>query len=512
MLLRRFPWAVPDRERDNSFKAFVEAEGSNPLPPLKFKSKSKRKREFDGMKPASLEPPTVPPSPAVSPPASPKPTQDDRGTSMDVPSINADGLFCTTQPLLDDTKSVLSTTSRYTTTTLAFTSSSSQAASDAGSEHSPRRRAMEMGLPSPGARTTTLPAMLPSAPGDVNVVEEADKSVLMFGRPSVSTESLPVFGRAESPEGIGKEDRGGSANVNVNVNVNGIVQGKEPKRRDFAQETRGAKIDGAEAPSIPAPSASRNASSGPSATPAAATSSSPSPPPSPHRPQMASPAKRARSTSISSPNSIFRLLPRETRPALRRMLCVDPAMRTTMGELLWGRRGSGAIVALAEGEECVCEVESEEEEDQEGNEDDEWPEDDEDGDEWVRSIETCTESGGPKHRPEGSLEGVALLADSAYAHSPILFPRRSTLVFLLRVNHSRPPIPSSVYLHPPPFIVDTLIIVQLHPDRLLARSLSAPRVLVLAALLCPLHAPLLVSSVHPVLACAPVHSPSFQLA
>jgi len=391
MLLRRFPWAVPDRERDNSFKAFVEAEGSNPLPPLKFKSKSKRKREFNGMKPASLEPPTVPPSPAVSPPASPNPTQDDRGTSMDIPSINADGLFCTAQPLLDDTKSVLSTTSRYTTTTLAFTSSSSQAASDAGSEHSPRRRAMEMGLPSPGARTTTLPAMLPSVPGDANVVEEADKSVLVFGRPSVSTESLPVFGRAESPEEIGKEDKGGSANVN------GIVQGKDPKRRDFAQETQGAKIDGAEAPSIPAPSASRNASSGPSATPAAASSSSPSPPPSPHRPQMASPAKRARSTSISSPNSIFRLLPRETRPALRRMLCVDPAMRTTMGELLWGRRGSGAIVALAEGEECICEVESESEEDQEGNEDDEWPEDDEDGDEWVRSIETCTESGGPKH-------------------------------------------------------------------------------------------------------------------
>jgi len=79
---------------------------------------------------------------------------------------------------------------------------------------------------------------------------------------------------------------------------------------------------------------------------------------------------------------------------------VNPAMRTTMGALLWGRRGSSAIVALAEGEECACEdgyFTSESEEDPEESEDEEWPEDDEDGDEWVRSIETCTESGAPKH-------------------------------------------------------------------------------------------------------------------
>lgn len=31
MILRRFPWAVPDRERDASFRAFLEAEGENPL-------------------------------------------------------------------------------------------------------------------------------------------------------------------------------------------------------------------------------------------------------------------------------------------------------------------------------------------------------------------------------------------------------------------------------------------------------------------------------------------------
>ena len=368
MLLRRFPWAVPDRERDNSFKAFIEAEASSPLPRRKPKTKSKR--EVKGLQPVSLEPPTVPQSPTVSPPASPNTTQDERGVSMDVPSINADGL---SQPPLDDSKSVLSTTSRFTTTTFGFTSSSSQAASDTGSEHSPPRHAIELGLPSPGARTATLPAMSPSVHGNGNVVEgmETDKSVLEFARPGVSTESLPLLGRVQSPEGIEREGRSAEP-------------AKDPKHRDFAQETILAQINDDEAPSIPTLSASPKAAS------------SPLSPPQP--PQMASPSKRSRSMSTSSPNSIFRLLPRETRPALRRMLCVDPAMRTTMGALLWGRRGSNAIVALADGEECACENgEFESEEEQQYDEDDEWPEDDEDGDEWARSIETCTESGTPKH-------------------------------------------------------------------------------------------------------------------
>lgn len=66
MMLRRFPWAVPDRDRDNSFKAFIDAEGENPtltheiasakaagLPPptmasKKLKTKRKRKGTVQG--------------------------------------------------------------------------------------------------------------------------------------------------------------------------------------------------------------------------------------------------------------------------------------------------------------------------------------------------------------------------------------------------------------------------------------------------------------------------------
>lgn len=61
------------------------------------------------------------------------------------------------------------------------------------------------------------------------------------------------------------------------------------------------------------------------------------------------PARRAsRSDSISSvatytsgaADSIFRLLPRETRSALSRMMAVEPALRCTLGDLLRGRRFS----------------------------------------------------------------------------------------------------------------------------------------------------------------------------
>lgn len=371
MLLRRFPWAVPDRERDNSFKAFIEAEASCPLPRPKSKRKHKRS---NGAKPVSSDPSTVPPSPAISATASPN--SNPRNTSMDVPGIHADG----SKPL-DDNKSVLSNTSVYTATASTLTLSS-PTGSDAGSETSPRRRAIELGLPSPGARTATLPAMSSSQGAVPTEGVEVDKSVLVFARPGVSTESLPVL-RADSPEEI--KDA---------INRNG--QGKTPKERDFARESKalgmkvnGVQVNGTKAPSIPEPSMAPTASSSPPPT---------ARPSSPKR-TIASPGKRPRTSSSTSPNSIFRLLPRETRPALRRMLCVDPKLRTTMGELLWGQRDVGGIIALAEGDECGCEdgeCESETEE-QDDNEDGDGAGDDEDGDEWVRSIETCTESGAPKH-------------------------------------------------------------------------------------------------------------------
>lgn len=360
MVLRRFPWAVPDRERDNSFKAFIEAEASCPLPRPKSKRKHKRS---SGTNPVSSD------LPATSAPSSSGSIQDPRSTSLDVPSIQTDG----SKPL-DDNKSVLSNASVYTATASTLTLSS-PAGSDAGSETSPRRRAIELGLPSPGTRTATLPAMSCSQGAVLPDSGEVDKSVLVFARPGVSTESLPAL-RADSPE-----------------EMKDVInrRGKTPKERDFAREaleTKANVIQGTTAPSIPESSV------------ATASSSSSPPTTQPSSKRMTTPpGKRPRTSSTTSPNSIFRLLPRETRPALRRMLCVDPKLRTTMGELLWGRRDAGGIIALGEGDECSCEDgEYESDTEEQGDDEDEGDaQDDENGDEWVRSIETCTESGGPKH-------------------------------------------------------------------------------------------------------------------
>lgn len=359
MVLRRFPWAVPDRERDNSFKAFIEAEASCPLP--RPKSKRKHKRSHDA-KPVSSDP-IVPPSLAVSP-------DSPQTTSLDVPGVHANGL--------DDNKSVLSNASVYTATASTLTLSS-PTGSDAGSETSPRRRAIELGLPSPGARTTTLPAMSCSQGAVLPEDGEVDQSVLVFARPGISTESLPALRAGNQEE------------IKNTINK----QGKTPKERDFAREALmpKAKVNGVQANGTPVSSIPES--------PVAATASSSAPTALSSSPKrtITPPEKRPRTSSTTSPNSIFRLLPRETRPALRRMLCVDPKLRTTMGELLWGRRDTGGIIALAEGDECSCEngEPDSDTEEQDNDEDEDGAEDDEDGDEWVRSIETCTESGAPKH-------------------------------------------------------------------------------------------------------------------
>lgn len=50
MILRRFPWAVPDRERDSSFRAFLEAEGENPFESHKSRSSRSNPRARKGIK------------------------------------------------------------------------------------------------------------------------------------------------------------------------------------------------------------------------------------------------------------------------------------------------------------------------------------------------------------------------------------------------------------------------------------------------------------------------------
>lgn len=62
--------------------------------------------------------------------------------------------------------------------------------------------------------------------------------------------------------------------------------------------------------------------------------------PHPHRSDSVSSASSQTTFTSGAADSIFRLLPRETRSALSRMMAVEPSLRCTLGDLLRGRRFS----------------------------------------------------------------------------------------------------------------------------------------------------------------------------
>ncbi|WRT70528.1 uncharacterized protein IL334_007526 [Kwoniella shivajii] len=103
-------------------------------------------------------------------------------------------------------------------------------------------------------------------------------------------------------------------------------------------------------------------------------------------------AKRERAASISSTRtfqsggaeSIFRLLPRESRSAIMRMLAVEPSIRCTLSDLLVGR-GKDEMMCSCGSPECSGSVFPPPKEIT-GMTNDEL----DDGDEWVKSIECCS--------------------------------------------------------------------------------------------------------------------------
>ncbi|KAF8136721.1 Pkinase-domain-containing protein [Boletus edulis] len=370
MILRRFPWAVPDRERDASFRAFLEAEGENPFESHKSRSRPPVPRARRSAKKSG------------NGSADATPTPDGHLTipTANGSASNAGGVYSPNEPCLqhasslapashfpDDAKSLLSMTSRFTESTyldpptIISTNSRSRShspsyASSSGAEEEDRQREeatrmTKQALLSPGCgtRTATLPIpgqepQLDGVVGDCEV--EMDKSVLAFGRPSFSTE-IPESSIAHLTNCLHLHPNPGRNNTRLQ-NCNRAAQ-RQRLRLVAAQRT---------------------------------------------------PRKRA--VSNTSPNSVFRLLPRETRSALRRMLCFDPKARTTMGQLLWGRCGGDGIIALEEGEKCGCERHRETEQghdsDQDDNDQDSDEEYDEDlGDSWIRDIETCTGQHAPTH-------------------------------------------------------------------------------------------------------------------
>ncbi|KAI0737662.1 kinase-like domain-containing protein [Irpex lacteus] len=114
--------------------------------------------------------------------------------------------------------------------------------------------------------------------------------------------------------------------------------------------------------------------------------------------------RRPRADSISSvrtfhsggAESIFKLLPRETRPALQRMMFVEPSARCTLTDLLYGKGRSNDLL-------CGCN--SHDSESPKCADHDHDPEEEDEGDAWLKSIETC-QPGRPSSHTHITVNGV----------------------------------------------------------------------------------------------------------
>ncbi|KDR81519.1 hypothetical protein GALMADRAFT_221383 [Galerina marginata CBS 339.88] len=404
MVLRRFPWKIPDAKTDPSFKAFVAAHPDLSVkPPPRVAKLEGRKIPVRGS--------TLPPN-AHSDQIRVQPR--DR-SSTSVPEQEASSSSTSTS---SETTSLSTNSSGSDSQSTSITDPPSRFASGNGAsslatlkEDEDRRKShllesLEISHP-PSHSTTTLPNL--NALYTSESPQEMDPSVLNFARPGNSTESLPLSPFLQddllTPRGLPSDLhfpvrplRNRAASVDhfsstATGGVNSIVS-------DIHIEVESESADDTpQAPPTPEVI--------PPTPTMVAQQHTPLPPP-PARLPKTSPSKqrqRERSDSVTTfhgggSESIFRLLPRETRPALRRMLFVEPESRCTLTDLLKGRGKTSSLL-------CGCPVGLEAKAAAAGgadgsfhshagycvDHDDHDEEDEDDGDDWLRSVDPCSKVG-----------------------------------------------------------------------------------------------------------------------
>lgn len=353
MILRRFPWTIPDPKSDPSFRAFVHAHPKlSEKPPQKKKSiESVKKAGAVEKKDETASHHRAPTLHGHLAPAD-KP-ESDRGNSSDSgSSIEPDRL------------------------SVARTSSSSGTSLTVPPSHELPPHISSLATCSyPSLPLLGNGVVFQPAEGPV----EMDASVLKFARPANSTESLPAtaspeMGFASGCEQIAPSHRPGHVRSSTIHNIlespkmeRAVLRDDDAgvKAHDYALTAEPETIEQHE-PSVAEPHRSEQKIEKPK-TPAR------------RRPRADSGASVATFHSGGA-ESIFRLLPRETRPALQRMMFVEPSARCTLTDLLKGKGRSNDLL-------CGCNSHDRDSPRCADHEDD--PEDEDDGDEWLKSIETC---------------------------------------------------------------------------------------------------------------------------
>jgi len=281
MILRRFPWKLPDPKNDLNFKHFVETHPELNLPP-KVPCPNARKKRLEALTPARSA------------------TEGSAETSSS-----------------HDSASIFTEGSTQTNQTTDYSSDSS----DQARKDKLHEMEVKLSITSPNGTTSTstLPAVL-SPDGDESS-SARDPSDLKFDRPTESIESAPITRHDYAPVPTRKQ-----------TSVSTLTPKKSRTRSDSA-----ATDDGGE-----------------------------------------------------PVDSVFRLLPRETRATLKRMMAIEPTQRCTLQDLVIGRgrvdgilcgcegTTSGSGISTPLGQPCDdhdCRYQGEQD----------------DGDEWIKGISICSD-------------------------------------------------------------------------------------------------------------------------
>ncbi|KAK2466988.1 hypothetical protein APHAL10511_001246 [Amanita phalloides] len=325
MILRRFPWKIPDPKTDTSFRAFVHAH-----PDLSLKPPPRTAKQ-------------TPPVRNVTMPASdskPMASRPTRSASVDA-SRNGNDSESNDSTMSSETPSIFTQSSAST----AITEPPSRPVSQ--TLHVPSHD-----VPKQHHYFSQSFATLPADVHDFPLSHAASADVQQTPRAlqvSASTLQVPAAPRPRAQS----------------INVLSVAPVMCHVSSPTAEETASAAV----------PTSNRN-----------------SPSECKRRPRTDSTV----TYSTGGSESIFRLLPREARPAIRRMLFVEPTGRCTLSDLLKGKGKTGHLLcgcAAARARAKPGDVP-----DTSSCEDHNWdPEEEDDGDDWLKNIVTCSAHAPPTH-------------------------------------------------------------------------------------------------------------------
>lgn len=401
MTLRRFPWTIPDPKTDPSFRAFITA---HPDLAAKPRARSPSPKKTPAPAVGTLEVPELMNRVrqisvgTVDSSATKKSDESELSHGADVVSVNTDvsSSFSRTSST-DDVDRSSSITGSTTPPNLPGDAASTK---ETREDEFRRNLLQTQGMAN---STVTLPAFVNGHPvpatatqhvtngvslplRQVDSPEDLDPSVQKFARPGTSTESLPTTALANPL----LENRASHRPPGISMKSAPVLstQGNEPTLNGTTTELLAPLVT----------PRNRSATFTGPLTPTLDCGKNPEPVvDSPELPEPTkSAARRRRADSGASvatfhhggaADSVFRLLPRETRSALRRMMHLDPAQRCTLTDLLKGRgkqpdilcgckNHAGSIRGVDTPPSFECEDHKLGEED--------------DGDEWLKTINCCS--------------------------------------------------------------------------------------------------------------------------